>query len=95
MPTTAPRYKQQGARAPGPKPPGCAQARTRGGRLAWVLGRNAKGWIAVELDGNASDEGKAYDLLCFPNERHSPRSEKDRAFMEARVFAFLDTWLRQ
>ncbi|KAH8048100.1 serine-type peptidase [Aureococcus anophagefferens] len=25
------------------------------------------------------DEGKAYDLLCFPNERHSPRSEKDRA----------------
>ena len=41
------------------------------------------------------DEGKAYDLLCFPNERHSPRSEKDRAFMEARVFAFLDTWLRQ
>ena len=41
------------------------------------------------------DEGKAYDLLCFPNERHSPRSEKDRAFMEARVFAFLDAWLRQ
>ena len=61
MPTTAPRYKQQGARAPGPKPPGCAQARTRGGRLAWVLGRNAKGWIAVELDGNANDEGKAYE----------------------------------
>ena len=61
MPTTAPRYKQQGARAPGPKPPGCAQARTRGGRLAWVLGRNAKGWIAVELDGNANEEGKAYE----------------------------------
>ena len=39
------------------------------------------------------DNGKAYDLLCFPNERHSPRSEKDRAYQEARVFAFLEKWL--
>ena len=40
------------------------------------------------------DAGKAYDLLCFPNERHSPRSEKDRAYQEERVFAFLETWLK-
>ena len=26
-----------------------------------MLGRNAKGWIAVELDGNANEEGKAYE----------------------------------
>ena len=60
MPTTAPATSSK-ARAPDPKPPGCAQARKRGGRLAWVLGRNAKGWIAVELDGNANEEGKAYE----------------------------------
>jgi len=40
------------------------------------------------------DAGKAYDLLCFPNERHSPRSEKDRAYQEERVFAFLEKWLK-
>ena len=47
--------------APGPKPPGCVQVRTKGGRLAWLLGRNAKGWIAVELDGDANDEGRAFE----------------------------------
>ena len=36
---------------------------------------------------------KAYELLAFPSERHSPRSLKDRTFMEQRVFAFLQRWL--
>lgn len=40
------------------------------------------------------DAGKAYDLLCFPNERHSPRSEKDRSYQEERVFSFLEKWLK-
>ena len=34
-----------------------------------------------------------YDLLAFPNERHSPRSLKDRIYMEQRLFAFLQSWL--
>ena len=25
---------------------------------------------------------KSYELLCFPKERHSPRSVKDRIYME-------------
>ena len=37
---------------------------------------------------------KAYELLCFPKERHSPRSLKDRTYMEMRVFAFLEKCLR-
>ena len=39
------------------------------------------------------EQQKAYELLCFPKERHSPRSLADRTYMEARVFAFLQTWL--
>ena len=39
------------------------------------------------------DAQKAHELLTFPNERHSPRSQKDRTFMEQRVFAFLHRWL--
>ena len=41
------------------------------------------------------DAGKVYELLCFPNERHSPRSEKDRAYQEQRVFAFVEKWLKE
>ena len=37
---------------------------------------------------------KSYELLCFPKERHSPRSLKDRTFMEQEVFTFLQKWLR-
>lgn len=40
------------------------------------------------------EEQKSYELLCFPSERHSPRSLKDRTFMESRVFSFLQRWLR-
>ena len=36
---------------------------------------------------------KSYELLAFPSERHSPRSLKDRIFMEQQVFAFLQRWL--
>ena len=32
---------------------------------------------------------KEYELLLFPNERHSPRSLDDRVYMEQRVLAFL------
>jgi len=39
------------------------------------------------------DAQKAYELLTFPNERHSPRSQKDRVFMEQRIFSFLQRWL--
>ena len=36
---------------------------------------------------------KSYELLCFPKERHSPRSVKDRIYMEEQVFAFVRRWL--
>ena len=34
-------------------------------------------------------EQKAYDLALFPSERHGPRREQDRAFLEERILAFL------
>ena len=34
-------------------------------------------------------ERKKYDLLLFPNERHGPRREGDRAFLEERILSFL------
>ena len=37
---------------------------------------------------------KSYELLCFPKERHSPRSLKDRTHMEQQVYAFLQRWLK-
>ena len=37
---------------------------------------------------------KTYELLCFPKERHSPRSLKDRTYMEQRIASFLHRWLK-
>ena len=34
------------------------------------------------------EEGKPYDLLLFPTERHSPRGRKGRAYMEERIGEF-------
>jgi len=39
-------------------------------------------------------EQKVYQLLLFPNERHSPRSQKDREYMEEQIFSFIDKSLR-
>ncbi len=36
-----------------------------------------------------SSAQKHYELLLFPDERHSPRSLRDRVFMEQRIFSFL------
>lgn len=36
------------------------------------------------------DAQKDYELLLFPNERHMPRSQKDRLYMETRMVRFLD-----
>jgi len=36
---------------------------------------------------------KHYELLLFPDERHSPRSLKDRIFMEQRIHSFLQRTL--
>jgi len=33
---------------------------------------------------------KPYQLLLFPNERHSPRSQKDREYMEERIWAYIE-----
>ena len=36
---------------------------------------------------------KEYELLLFPDERHSPRSLQDRVYMEQRILKFLKTHL--
>lgn len=36
-----------------------------------------------------AEEGRDYDLLCFPEERHLPRRQEDRAYMEQRVIRWL------
>ena len=41
--------------------------RTPGGRVATVLERRARGWVYVELDGNANDEGGAHERKSFRN----------------------------
>ena len=33
---------------------------------------------------------RPYELLLFPDERHSPRSQEERAYMEERIFTFLE-----
>ena len=40
------------------------------------------------------DKRKDYELLLFPDERHSPRAEEDRVYMESRVFDFIEAGLR-
>ena len=37
---------------------------------------------------------KPYDLLMFPDERHMPRGEADRVYMEERIMAFLEDALK-
>lgn len=34
------------------------------------------------------DAGKPFDVLLYPNERHTPRSEKDRVAMETRILEY-------
>jgi dipeptidyl-peptidase-4 len=34
------------------------------------------------------DAGKPFESLLYPNERHMPRSEKDRVDMERRLLDF-------
>ena len=36
---------------------------------------------------------KRYEMLCFPNERHSPRAIKDRIYMEEQISSFMRRWL--
>jgi len=39
-------------------------------------------------------ERKRYELLLFPDERHTPRGEKDRVYMEEQLFDFFERTLR-
>jgi len=36
---------------------------------------------------------KPYDVLLYPNERHTPRSERDRVAMEARILEYFQRHL--
>ncbi len=35
-----------------------------------------------------TDAGKPFDVLLYPNERHTPRWEKDRVAMETRILEY-------
>jgi dipeptidyl-peptidase-4 len=39
------------------------------------------------------DAGKPFDVLLYPNERHMPRSEKDRVAMERRILEYFRAYL--
>lgn len=39
------------------------------------------------------DAGKPFDVLLYPNERHTPRSEKDRVAMEATILKYFTSHL--
>lgn len=39
------------------------------------------------------DAGKSFDTLLYPNERHMPRSERDRTDMERRILEFFERHL--
>jgi dipeptidyl-peptidase-4 len=49
---------------------------------------------SARLTQALTEAQKSYEMLCFPKERHSPRSLKDRTYMEQQVFAFLQKWLQ-
>ena len=34
--------------------------------------------------------GKPYELLIFPDERHMPRGQRDRVYMEKRIWDFIE-----
>ena len=48
-----------------------ATVSTPGGRVATVIERRARGWVYVELDGNANDEGGAHERKSFRNSQLS------------------------
>ena len=41
-----------------------------------------------------TDSGKPFDVLLYPNERHTPRWEKDRVAMETRILEYFQANLR-
>lgn len=43
---------------------------------------------SARLINHLVEAGKDYDLLLFPDERHSPRKLRDRIYMERRMFDF-------
>jgi hypothetical protein len=56
-PGRPPRAAAEAAPATG----GREQVRTAGGRVATIIERRSRGWLFVELDGRASDEGGAHE----------------------------------
>jgi len=64
--------KVGGPAAPGPVPAGAVQVITAGGRVATVLERKQRGWFAVELDGNPSSEGGAFERKAMRRPMFAP-----------------------
>ena len=61
------------------------------GRLMLVHGlidENVHFRHTARLINSLIEEQKHYDLLIFPEERHSPRRLKDRTYMEIRISDF-------
>ena len=70
-----------------------AQVEQIRGRLLLVHGlidENVHFRHAARLIDAMVKAGVAHELLLFPDERHMPRSERDRAMLEARLLAFFD-----
>ena len=57
----------------------------------FIPGDQAAGRDFLQETGNALIRArKEYELLLFPDERHMPRGEADRVYMEERILAFLE-----
>ena len=52
------------------------------------------GVSSAQLLASINSAQRRYDLLIFPDERHLPRGEEDRTYLEARLVEFFDRTLR-
>ena len=55
-----------------------------------LLDENVHFRHTARLINRLVESGTAYRLVCFPEERHMPRREDDRAFLEEEVLSFLE-----
>jgi hypothetical protein len=68
--------KAKSQAGPGPVPVGAVRARTAGGRVATVLYRKQRGWFAVEMDGDADDEGGAFERKTLRRPMFAPGQDE-------------------
>lgn len=59
-----------------------------------LLDENVHFRHTARLINRLIEAGVAHRLICFPEERHMPRREEDRAFLEEEILSFLESALQ-